>query len=208
MDRIVEPEIMSDPDQVQSYYDTDREQYKYLFKIGYVSTKKQVPNSMIDLGCGPGDLTLDMAKLHPTTKVVGVDSSKEMLSLAKTQDNVEFKNMSITDVTEQYDRVISSMTLHHFHNPMDFWNSIKRISPKDVYIVDLLRPKSEEDVQELVAAKECSDLFKIDFENSLRAAFTIDEIKEQLKEADLNLTVLEIDQFHLKMDLVLIVGAL
>ena len=50
MDRIVEPEIMSDPDQVQAYYDTDREQYKYLFKLGYVSTKKQVRQnkSLID----------------------------------------------------------------------------------------------------------------------------------------------------------------
>ena len=207
MKRTIEPEIMSDAQQASSYHQNDRNQIKHLFKISYQTAKKTVPATLVDLGCGPGDLTYEMAELYPNTKVTGIDDSSEMLSFAKTRDNLEFKQMPITEVTDKYARVISSLTLHHFHNPLDFWNSIKRIAPRDVFILDFLRPESEEQLQATIAHRDYLDEhFKKDFENSLRACFTVDEIKQQLDECNLDLTIVEVDQYHLKAGLVIIAG--
>ena len=44
------------------------------------------PQVVVDLGCGPGDLTLGLAERWPTAHVVGVDSSPEMLEQARAND--------------------------------------------------------------------------------------------------------------------------
>lgn len=210
MKRVVEPELMIDPLQVQSYYKNDRDQIKHLFKLAYMSVKKQVPETMVDLGCGPGDLTEEMAMIHPSTKIVGIDNSAEMLSLTSNHDNITFEQRSITDITQRYDRVISSLTLHHFHDPLEFWKSIKRISPTDVFILDFIRPDTEEELQEIVKFKEpyLDDIFRLDFENSLRACFTVEEIKSQLDACGLTFSVHKVDQYHLKANVVIIAGIL
>jgi ubiquinone/menaquinone biosynthesis C-methylase UbiE len=209
MKRVVEKESMDDSKQVQAYFEAKRETYMYMFKIGYCTAKKKVPDSLLDIGCGPGDLTLEFAKLHPDIPVTGIDTSAEMLALAEERDNLTFKQISVTEVTDRYDRIISSLALHHFHNPMDFWNSIKRINPRDVYIIDIVRPETEEKLQQIINAKPYTPEFKLDYENSLRAAFTIEEIKEQLNEVGFEkLHVMEVDQQNLNMDLVLITGAM
>lgn len=44
------------------------------------------PRLVVDLGCGPGDLTLGLARRWPQARVVGVDSSPEMLQRARERD--------------------------------------------------------------------------------------------------------------------------
>jgi trans-aconitate 2-methyltransferase len=43
------------------------------------------PGEVVDLGCGPGNLTATLAQRWPTAKVVGLDSSAEMLAKAAGQ---------------------------------------------------------------------------------------------------------------------------
>ena len=44
------------------------------------------PRLVVDLGCGPGDLTLGLTRRWPDARVVGVDSSPEMLARARELD--------------------------------------------------------------------------------------------------------------------------
>ena len=44
------------------------------------------PELVVDLGCGPGELTLGLARRWPGARVVGVDSSPEMLRQARALD--------------------------------------------------------------------------------------------------------------------------
>jgi trans-aconitate methyltransferase len=206
IERIVEPQSMDDIEQANAYFDADREAYKYMFKIAYSTAKTLPPINIIDVGCGNGDLTKAIAELYDySVPVTGIDTSAEMLAHAPTAKNLTFKQQSISDAGK-YDRLISSLALHHFHDPMQFWNGVKNIAPRDIFVIDLLRPNSEERLQELVQNKECSDCFRKDFENSLRAAFTLDEINTQLAQANLSFDVFEVDQYNLGMDLVLIAG--
>ncbi|WP_045732281.1 trans-aconitate 2-methyltransferase [Pseudarthrobacter chlorophenolicus] len=59
------------------------------------------PGQVVDLGCGPGNLTATLARRWPGARVVGVDSSAQMLDkaadLAAAQPSLEFKQQDIRD---------------------------------------------------------------------------------------------------------------
>ncbi|CAN7492439.1 methyltransferase domain-containing protein [Terrabacter sp. LjRoot27] len=58
------------------------------------------PALVVDLGCGPGELTLGLAQRWPGARVVGVDSSPEMLARARALDadgRVEWVEASAED---------------------------------------------------------------------------------------------------------------
>lgn len=48
------------------------------------------PRSVVDIGCGPGNLTVELARRWPQARVRGVDSSAEMIAAAPTDAGVEF----------------------------------------------------------------------------------------------------------------------
>lgn len=58
------------------------------------------PRLVVDLGCGPGELTLGLARRWPDARVVGIDSSAEMLGRARSLDpegRVEWVEASAED---------------------------------------------------------------------------------------------------------------
>jgi trans-aconitate 2-methyltransferase len=75
------------------------------------------PRQVVDLGCGPGNLTATLAERWPGAEVLGVDSSEEML--AKSGDHAaRYANLSfsLADITEwmpseQTDVVVSNAAL-------------------------------------------------------------------------------------------------
>ena len=44
------------------------------------------PGTVVDLGCGPGPLTLSLARRWPEARIIGVDSSAQMLEQARGND--------------------------------------------------------------------------------------------------------------------------
>jgi len=51
--------------------------------------RTQDPRLVVDLGCGPGELTVQLAARWPGARVVGMDSSPEMLERARELDGAE-----------------------------------------------------------------------------------------------------------------------
>lgn len=73
------------------------------------------PGVVFDLGCGPGNLTREIAVRWPEARVVGVDSSLEMISRAKTDfPEIEFEIGDIETWTPEHevDVIFSNATLH------------------------------------------------------------------------------------------------
>ncbi len=71
---------------------------------------------ILDLGCGDGALTSQLAELVPRGRVVGVDASQGMIDVARARatGNLSFVLMDISDWTlaDRFDLIFSNATLH------------------------------------------------------------------------------------------------
>jgi trans-aconitate 2-methyltransferase len=70
---------MWDPKQYNRFSDQrSRPFYELLNRVG-----ASEPDSVADIGCGPGELTVELAQRWPGAEVVGVDNSPEMIDAAR-----------------------------------------------------------------------------------------------------------------------------
>ncbi len=70
--------------------------------------------SVVDLGCGTGELTVELANRLPESRVLGIDGSPQMLERARALDapGVVFEQGDLLDVEGEYDLVFSHAVLH------------------------------------------------------------------------------------------------
>jgi hypothetical protein len=97
---------------------------------------------------------------------------------------------------DHYDTIISNSLLHHLNAPVTLWKAINTYASPgcSVFVMDLLRPNNEAAAKQLVetyAAGE-PEILRSDFLNSLRAAYTIDEVGQQLHDSRLDALRLEV----------------
>ena len=167
--------------------------------------------TVLDVGCGPGDVMIRLAGQCPSLKITAVDGSRAMIQLATKA--VENFGLSNTIETLQgyvpglalphgiFDAVLSKDFLHHLPDPLVFWQEIRRlIKPGGlICVMDLRRPDSAAAARAIVdaVAGEEAEILRIDFYNSLLAAFTPAEIQEQLRSAGLDLDVTILSDRHM-----------
>ncbi len=73
--------------------------------------------TLLDIGCGDGRITNEIARLLPNGYVVGIDSSANMIELSLksfAKSNLSFYVMSATDIhlDKRFDIVFSNATMH------------------------------------------------------------------------------------------------
>ncbi|MDL9935235.1 methyltransferase domain-containing protein [Gordonia sp. ABSL1-1] len=69
----------------------------FLDLIEQIPTK---PDSIVDLGCGPGHLTRHLRARWPDAEVLGIDSSTEMIERAIADNTDHFANYDVGDVAD------------------------------------------------------------------------------------------------------------
>jgi trans-aconitate 2-methyltransferase len=78
--------------------------------------KLEGTENVLDLGCGDGSVTRQIAKLVPKGKVLGIDASKGMIRAAQPKEhaNLRFRVLDINDLdfVEKFDVVFSNAVLH------------------------------------------------------------------------------------------------
>jgi trans-aconitate 2-methyltransferase len=71
---------------------------------------------ILDLGCGDGEITFQIAEHVPNGEVIGIDASKGMIdaALERKKDNLKFIQMDINrlDYDNEFDIIFSNATLH------------------------------------------------------------------------------------------------
>ena len=154
---------------------------------------------VLDLGCGPGDITLRIAERYPDSEVHGLDGSAAMLDFAERARSrspagarVRFIRGLVPGAElprASYDAVVSNSLLHHLHEPAVLWRSIRKLAAPGgpIMVMDLMRARSRAHAAELVdeyAAGE-PEVLRVDFYNSLLAAFEPEEVRGQLAAAGL-----------------------
>jgi ubiquinone/menaquinone biosynthesis C-methylase UbiE len=147
--------------------------------------------SVIDLGSGTADYLIALSQKYPKLSITGYDASEVMVE--KARSNVKDYPIQIfcshfDNIYDSADVVISTNTLHHQTDTEMFWKTASRLGKK-ILVTDILRPENVETAKLIVqqyADKE-PFIFQQDFYNSLLAAFTEDEILEQIKNYDLKI---------------------
>ena len=212
MKRIPEAEeLMDDADQALAYAEADfsasNELFIQLFEKLYAN---EFGGSALDLGCGPADIPIRFALRYPRARIDALDGARAMLNLAQKAIENEGLTQQVklhcrylpAQLDRKYDALLSNSLLHHLNDPLDLWQTIRNSAAAGatVLIMDLLRPESPQTVDTLVAeyAHDAPDVLRRDFEASLYAAYTLDEVREQLSAASLEgLTVSQVSDRHL-----------
>lgn len=201
MERIPEPELMDEPGQVRAYAEADFEEPHRRFIDGFRATfpRLAVVGRVLDLGCGPGDITRRFLEAYPACRVDALDGAPNMLRWAdraltaagvRQRARLIHARLPQTDLPERaYDVVISNSLLHHLHDPAVLWQALRRHGRPGaaVYVMDLRRPASAAQAQALVAAYAGDEppVLRRDFLHSLGAAFEPGEVRRQLAAAGL-----------------------
>ncbi|MEJ2060304.1 MAG: class I SAM-dependent methyltransferase [Gammaproteobacteria bacterium] len=201
MERRPEPELMLEPAQARAYAEADFEAPHNAFVETF---RMRFPNfaasgHVLDLGCGPGDISRRFALAYPGCEVEGIDGSQVMIDAGREQleaagvtEQVRLHCARLPEEPpprERYDALISNSLLHHLHEPAVLWNAVLRYAVPDapVFVMDLMRPQDIQTAQSLMeqyAAGE-PEVLRHDFYHSLLAAFRPEEVREQIDRAGL-----------------------
>ena len=200
MQRIPEPELMSDPAQAQAYVEADFSAPHDAFVAHFAACFPDFKaGRVLDLGCGAADVTLRFARAYPDTEIVGVDGAEAMLSLGRAAiaradcaNRITLHRAYLPDANLEYqtfDAIISNSLLHHLAAPSVLWHAIKQAAKPNarVCVMDLLRPSTREAATRLreMYAASAPEILRRDFFNSLLAAYEIEEVCAQLHAAQL-----------------------
>lgn len=168
---------------------------------------------ILDLGTGPADIPLRIARALPQSRIIALDASAEMLARAGARlrrekiprrrvalVRADAKRLPFSDAA--FDVVLSNSLLHHLRRPRAFWSEVRRVAkPRAVILVqDLFRPASRAAARALVlkhAGHEPKLLQQL-FYQSLLAAFRPAEVRRQLRNTHLTgLRIRVMDDRHL-----------
>jgi len=201
VDRIAEPELMDDPRQAMAYARADfSEPHNHFVDLFLERFGNRVSGTVLDLGCGPGDICRRFARACPHAHVLGVDGAQAMLELGRTEtreqgleERVELLFGYLPDADlplHHFHTLISNSLLHHLKDPAVLWQSIKKFGAPQavVFVMDLLRPANRQQAEQLVSEYAATEpeVLQTDFFNSLLAAYRIPEIRRQLQQHGLD----------------------
>ena len=210
MERVLEQELMDDELQSIAYARADFSTSNQLFVDGLTDSFPQRLRTAVDIGCGPGDVMIRLARARPDLHITAIDASAPMITLARgavmmkgLTDRIEVVQGYVPGVAlkaHSFDAVLSKDLLHHVPDPSLLWKEIARLARPGavIYVMDLVRPSTPQEahhIVERVAARE-DPILREDFYNSLCAAFTVDELREQVAAAGLDLEVRQASDRH------------
>lgn len=213
MERIVEPEVMDDEEQAVAYSLADFSLSNQAFVDGVLEEHTSRLRNILDIGCGPADVPIRLARAKPSIRITAVDASGAMVRLARKAvcaagldrqiQVIEGRIPGLRLSNADFDVILSKDLLHHLSEPTVFWEEVKRLGRRGtaVYVMDLFRPKTEEDARsivEFISGGE-PEILKRDFYSSLLAAFTPAEVDDQLRRTGLALAVDVISHRHLRI---------
>ena len=104
MERIPEPELMEKKEQVISYDEADfsEGEFNLINQISHYLLRKKISlgekDLIVDLGCGPGNISEKLAIKWPNTEVVGIDGSKEMILRAEYNKKISTNQKNLKNL--------------------------------------------------------------------------------------------------------------
>lgn len=148
---------------------------------------------MLDVGCGPGNIALKIARRCPRLAVVGLDYSRNMLETARRvagemdlEKRVFFQQATASQLPFSggtFNFVLSNSVLHHLSDPAKVMGEMLRVTKPGgaILLRDLRRPSRLAYPWHVRwYGRHYSGIMKRLFEDSVRAAYTAEELADLL----------------------------
>ena len=200
--RVLEPEVMDTQEEARDYNQMDHSEVNQVFVDDLFSfISHEDLGDVLDVGTGTALIPLELCRQNEQSRIMAIDMSVHMLDLARynveaaglieriTLAQVDAKAMTFDD--EMFDVVMSNSIIHHIPEPMGCLKEMVRVTNSDggcVFVRDLMRPEDDATVNELVqmyAGNENAHAQQM-FDDSLRAALSLEEIREMVSQLDID----------------------
>lgn len=194
--RVLEPEVMDTPEDANDYDRMDHSEVNRRFTSDFFAACPDPAGVVLDVGTGTAQIPIEMCRQHPTVTIHAVDLADEMLKVAAV--NVAAAGFTHRIKLEKgngrqlphpaggFAAVVSNSIIHHIPHPFECLSEMARLCARGgtLFVRDLLRPRSEEQLEHLVVtyAANCNAHQRKLFSDSLRAALTLAEVQTLLAE--------------------------
>jgi len=193
--RVLETEAMDTLDEAVDYDSMDHSEVNRVF-VDDLLAAGLPPGEALDLGTGTALIPIELCRREPAAQVLAVDAARHMLQVARQNvheagladrirlQHVDAKGLPFRD--GQFAAVISNSIVHHVPEPRDVLSEAWRVTAPGglIFFRDLFRPEDDRTVRHLVDtyAAGANQHQQQMFEDSLRAALTVEEVQRLVAE--------------------------
>jgi len=155
-------------------------------------------DKILDLGCGAGWVSLELARRMPETKIIAIDNDENLIQVANINkakekiENVEFVTASLEKFDQfpkdYFDAVISYKIFHELGNHQFVLNEIKRIlTKKGKYAISDYRSDLKRIAKAVIwfNGRTMEENFRDYWKKSFQSGFTLEEIVKVLIKTNL-----------------------
>jgi SAM-dependent methyltransferase len=211
VERVPEPEVMDEAAEVEAYTSAAAQAYleqidsTFVDHVARLFAGRDPRGLALDVGCGPGQIPIMMAKRWSALRIVGLDAAPHMIEQARK--NAADAKVAITFQTFRagssdgngsgrlpfdagtFDLVTCNSVLHHLSAPLPALNEIARVAKPGgaVLLRDLRRPAPVAITPHIWwYGRHYSGEMKRLYTASVRAAYTVEELRDLLVASKLN----------------------
>ena len=193
LERVLEPEVMDTYEEARDYDSMGHQEVNTLF-VQDLLASGEIGIDVLDVGTGTAQIPVELCRQNEECRVIAIDMAAHMLDLARfnievdgfTQriylQQIDAKDMNFEQ--DMFDCIISNSIIHHIPQPRLVLQEAIRVARPGglLFFRDLMRPESGEEVSRLVEmyAGDENPHQKQMFDDSLRAALSLEEIREMV----------------------------
>jgi ubiquinone/menaquinone biosynthesis C-methylase UbiE len=204
--RVLEPEAMDTAEDAHDYDTMDQGEVNRRFVADMLAAARAAARPadatlldrgrVLDLGTGTAQIPIELCRQHPRAQVLAIDLAEHMLVLARR--NVEAAGLAghirlervdakgLPFAAGEFATVMSNSIMHHVPEPRAaLAEAVRVLVPGGLMFVrDLARPFDDAEVARLVGAyaADCNEHQRQLFDDSLRAALSVEEIRALVSE--------------------------
>ena len=189
--RVLEPEVMDTEEEADEYDRMDHSEVNRRF-VGDFLAVHRGGWKVLDVGTGTALIPIELCRREKRAIVIAVDAAEHMLRRGAENvagaglvgrvhlELVDAKGLPYDD--RSFPAVISNSIVHHIPDPRHVISEMLRVLAPGgtLFVRDLLRPADDSTVRQLVDAYagSATEKQRALFDASLRAALSIDEVRE------------------------------
>ncbi len=198
--RVLEAEAMDTLDDARDYDAMDHADVNRRFVRDFLAACAELNVAddveVLDLGAGTARIPIELCRQNRAARVVAIDLARHMLAVADDNvrragladrirlERVDAKGLPYAD--GQFRAIVSNSIVHHIPEPRSVLAEAVRVAASGaiIFVRDLARPVDEAQVTNLLAtyAGDCNAHQRQLFENSLRAALSVGEMRDLVAE--------------------------